>query len=135
MVLQFVGFVAGWQAAPADASPVAWAALGALITTRATFVPCFLFVFLGAPHVENLRSQPRLGAALTAITAAAVGVILNLGVKFTTDALWPAAGGFDWFIAVLAVAAFVALQRFKVGLIPVICLCAALGLAKRTIMG
>lgn len=128
MVLQFVGFVAGWQAAPADASPLAWATLGALVTTWATFVPCFLFVFLGAPHVEHLRSQPRLGAALTAITAAVVGVILNLGVKFSLDALWPAGGSFDWFIAVLAVAAFIALQMFKVGLIPVIGVCALLGL-------
>jgi len=128
MVLQFVGFVAGWQAAPADASPLAWATLGALITTWATFVPCFLFVFLGAPHVEHLRTQPRLGAALTAITAAVVGVILNLGVKFSLDSLWPAGGGFDWFIAVAAVAAFVALQWFKAGLIPVIGVCAVLGL-------
>jgi hypothetical protein len=63
------------------------------------FLPCFLFIFLGAPHIEKLGEQPRLSAALTAITAAVVGVILNLGVKFTTHALWPASGGFDVFIA------------------------------------
>jgi chromate transporter len=127
MVLQFVGFVGGWQN-PGDLSPLTAATLGALITTWATFVPCFLFVLLGAPHVEQLREQPRLSAAMTAITAAVVGVILNLAVKFSEHALWPQSGGFDWFTAVVAIAAFVAMQRFKVGLIPVIGVCALLGL-------
>lgn len=132
MVLQFVGFVGGWQAHPPGMSPLTGATLGALVTTWATFVPCFLFVFLGAPHVEHLRRRPRLGAALTAITAAVVGVILNLGVSFSLYALWPApAGHFDWFIAALSVASFVALWRFKAGLIPVIAVCAVLGLVYR----
>ena len=134
MVLQFVGFVGGWQSHPVGMSPLAGATIGALITTWVTFVPCFLFVFLGAPHVENLRTQPRLGAALTAITAAVVGVILNLGVKFSIHALWPA-GQFDWFIAVVAVAAFVAMQRFKAGLIPTIGACALLGLVWKLSVG
>jgi chromate transporter len=90
MVLQFVGFVGGWQH-PGVLTPLAGATLGALITTWTTFLPCFLFIFLGAPHIEKLGEQPRLSAALTAITAAVVGVILNLGVKFSTHALWPAA--------------------------------------------
>jgi chromate transporter len=133
MVLQFVGFVGGWQHHPAGMTPLAGATIGAMITTWTTFVPCFLFVFLGAPYVENLRNQPRLSAALTAITAAVVGVILNLGVKFSKDALWPAPDHhFDWFIAVMAVAAFVAMQRFKMGLIPVIGSCALLGLLWRS---
>ncbi len=127
MVLQFVGFVGGWQH-PGAFTPLTGAVIGALITTWATFLPCFLFVFLGAPHVEKLRSQPRLGAALTAVTAAVVGVILNLGVKFSEHALWPEeAGGLDGFVAVMAVAAFVAMQRFKVGLIHVIGVCALAG--------
>ncbi len=131
MVLQFVGFVGGWQH-PGNLTPMAGAVIGALITTWATFLPCFLFVFLGAPHVEKLRSQPRLGAALTAITAAVVGVILNLGVNFATHALWPGPSfHFDGFVAVVAVVAFVAMQRFKVGLIPVIGGCAMLGLVWR----
>ncbi len=134
MVLQFVGFVGGWQSHPEGMSDLMGATIGALITTWATFVPCFLFVFLGAPHVENLRTQPRLGAALTAITAAVVGVILNLGVKFSIHALWPA-GQFDWFIAVVAVAAFVAMQRFKAGLIPTIGACAVLGLVWKLAVG
>jgi chromate transporter len=136
MVLQFVGFVGGWQHPPEGFSPLAGATIGSLITTWATFVPCFLFVFLGAPHVEHLRHQPRLGAALTAITAAVVGVILNLGVTFATDALWPGpAHRFDWFIAVLVVAAFVALQRFKTGLLTVIGGCALAGLGWWAILG
>jgi chromate transporter len=134
MVLQFVGFVGGWQH-PGVLSPLAGATLGAVITTWVTFLPCFLFIFLGAPHIEKLGEQPRLSAALTAITAAVVGVILNLGVKFTQDALWHASVGFDVFIAVLAIAAFIAMQRFKVGLMPVIGACAALGLLKQLLFG
>ncbi len=131
MVLQFVGFVGGWQH-PGNLSPLGGAVIGALITTWATFVPCFLFVFLGAPYVEKLRSQPRLGAALTGITAAVVGVILNLGVKFSEHALWPdLSKRADGFVAVVGIAAFVAMQRFKIGLIPVITACAVSGLIWR----
>jgi len=130
MVLQFVGFVGGWQH-PGALTPLAGATIGALITTWVTFIPCFLFIFLGAPHIEKLGEQPRLSAALTAITAAVVGVILNLGVKFTTHALWPPSGGFDAFIAVLAMASFIAMQRFKIGLMPVIGTCALIGLVKQ----
>lgn len=132
MVLQFVGFVAGWQN-PGSLDPLFAATLGALITTWVTFIPCFLFVFLGAPYVERLGERPRLGAAMTAITASVVGVILNLGVKFSEHALWSESGSktiqnFDWMIGVLAILAFIALQRFKIGVIPVIGSCAALGL-------
>jgi chromate transporter len=134
MVLQFVGFVGGWQH-PGVLTPLAGATLGALITTWTTFLPCFLFIFLGAPHIEKLGEQPRLSAALTAITAAVVGVILNLGVKFSTHALWPAGDGFDAFVAVLAIAAFIAMQRFKIGLMPVIGACAVLGLLKHLAPG
>lgn len=134
MVLQFVGFVGGWQNAGAF-SPLAGATLGALVTTWVTFLPCFLFVFLGAPHVERLGQLPRLSAALTAITAAVVGVILNLGVKFSDHALWPRLGNgergeLDVFIAVLAGTSFFCLQRLKLGLIPCIAACAALGLLR-----
>lgn len=133
MVLQFVGFIGAWQH-PGALSPLAAATLGAAITTWVTFVPCFLFVFLGAPYLERLGKMPRLSAALTAITAAVVGVILNLGVQFGLHALWPtdAAGvgrGFDLFVLAISVGAFVALQRFKVGLIPTLAVCAALGWA------
>jgi len=130
MVLQFVGFVAAWQH-PGGLPPLAAAALGAAITTWVTFLPCFLFVFLGAPHVEGLRERPALAAALTAITAAVVGVILNLAVSFTRDALWPAAGGgIDLFVALAALAAWLAMERFKLGVIPVLAACAAAGLLR-----
>ena len=134
MVLQFVGFVGGWQH-PGSLSPLAAATLGAAITTWVTFLPCFLFVFLGAPHIEKLGQQPKLSAALTAITAAVVGVILNLGVKFTQDALWPQNGPLDLFVAALALAAFIAMQRFKIGLMTVIAASAALGLLKHLTIG
>ena len=127
MVLQFVGFVGGWQH-PGTLSPLAGAALGALITTWVTFLPCFLFIFLGGPHIEQLHDQPRLRAALTAITAAVVGVILNLSVQLGSHALGLASGGFDLFVAVVAVVAFVAMERFKAGIMPIIGVCAVLGL-------
>jgi chromate transporter len=128
IVLQFVGFVGGWQN-PGSFSPLAAASIGALITTWVTFVPCFLFVFLGAPYVEGLRDMPRIGAGMTAITAAVVGVILNLGAKFSTHALWPEKENFDGFVAVVAIAAFLAMWRFKIPFTWVLGACALLGLA------
>jgi len=127
MVLQFVGFVAAWQH-PGDLPPLASAALGAGITTWVTFLPCFLFVFLGAPHVEGLRERPVLASTLTAVTAAVVGVILNLAIWFAWHALRPEAGKFDVFVAVTAVAAWLAMEKAKIGLIPVLGACAALGM-------
>jgi len=126
MVLQFVGFVGAWQH-PGSLPPLAAAVVGSGITTWVTFVPCFLFIFLGGPYIEKLGSLPRAAAALTAITAAVVGVILNLGVKFGLDAAWPERQEADWFVLVLAVAAFTALARFKMPLIPVIAACGAAG--------
>ena len=126
MVLQFVGFVAAWQH-PGDLSPLLAATLGAAITTWVTFLPCFLFVFLGAPHIEGLHEKTRLASALTAITAAVVGVILNLAIWFATHALFPEGKPFDVFVAVAAIGAWVAMERFKVGVIPVLAACAVLG--------
>lgn len=128
IVLQFVGFVGGWQN-PGDLSPLVAASLGAIITTWVTFVPCFLFVFLGAPHVEGLRDLPRIGAALTAITAAVVGVILNLGVKFSEAALGVHENHFDYFVAATAIVAFLAMWRFKISFPAILGACAVLGLA------
>jgi chromate transporter len=129
IVLEFVGFVGGWRN-PGNLSPLGGASLGAAITVWTTFLPSFLMVFLGAPYVEGLRSMPHIGACLTAITAAVVGVILNLGVKFSTHALWPeTGGGFDFFVAITACAAFIALKFFKVPFTTVLAACALLGLA------
>ena len=127
MVLQFVGFVGAWQHSE-GLSPLVAGTFGACITTWATFLPCFLFVFLGAPYVEHLRSRPLLAAVLSTITAAVVGVILNLAVWFSWHALHPAAGEWDFFVLIMAVAAFIALERFKVGVVPLILACAVLGL-------
>jgi chromate transporter len=127
MVLQYVGFVAAWTH-PGGMQPLAAATLGAAITTWVTFLPCFLFVFLGAPHVEGLRRRPALASALTGITAAVVGVILNLAIWFSHHALWPETGGFDVIVAVTACAAWLAMERFKCGVIPTLAVCAVLGL-------
>lgn len=132
MVLQFVGFVAAWQH-PGELGPLAAASLGALITSWVTFLPCFLFVFLGAPHVEGLRQRPLLASALTAITAAVVGVVLNLAIWFAWHALFPEGEGFAWLVACLAVASWVAMERGKVGVIPVLGACAAVGMIARTV--
>ena len=131
MVLQFVGFVGGWQH-PGPLSPLAGAALGAFLTTWVTFLPSFLFIFLAGPHIEQLRAQPRLSAALNAISAAVVGVILNLGIQFGSHALGVASGRLDLFVAVVSVSGFVAIERFKVGVMPVIGACAVLGLIWKT---
>jgi len=130
MVLQFVGFVGGWQH-PGSFSPLEAATLCALLTTWVTFLPCFIFVFLGAPHVEQFAGVPRLSAALTAITAAVVGVIVNLGTHFARHTLWPDGAGaaIDWPAVALAVIAFVLLTRSKLGLIPLIGLYALVGWA------
>jgi chromate transporter len=126
MVLQFVGFVGAWQN-PGDLPPLLAATLGAAITTWVTFLPCFLLVFLGAPHVEGLRERPALASTLTAITATVVGVILNLAIWFSWHALWPERDKFDFFVAIAAVLALLAMERFKVGVIPVLGICAAAG--------
>ena len=81
MVTQFVGFLAAWRE-PGGLPPLLAATLGGLLTTWVTFVPCFLWIFFGAPFVEALRANKALAAALGAITAAVVGVILNLAVWF-----------------------------------------------------
>ena len=127
IVLQFVGFAGGWNHPPTGWSPESSAVLGALITVWATFVPCFVFIFLGGPYVEGLREKKGIANALSAITAAVVGVILNLAVVFAMVALHPQPGEWDYFTAVLSVAAFVALVRYKVDLIPVLLTCAVAG--------
>lgn len=128
MVLQFVGFVGGWNHA-GDLPPLLSATLGAAITTWVTFVPCFLFVFLGGPHVEGLRARPALAAALTGITAAVAGVIANLAVWFAWHSFRPQPGVFDFFVPVLAIAAWIAMERWKFGVIPTLAAAALIGVA------
>jgi chromate transporter len=135
MVLQFVGFMAGWNN-PQGMTPLASAVLGALVTTWATFLPCFLFIFLGGPYVEVLRGDARLTAALSGVTAAVVGVVLNLALVFGAAVIWPhgLAGGTRWFAALMTVAAFALLYRVKVDVLWVVLGGGAVGLVASVLL-
>jgi len=142
MVTQFVGFLAAWRE-PGSLPPLLAATLGGLLTTWVTFVPCFLWIFFGAPFVEALRANRALGAALGAITAAVVGVILNLAVWFALHVLFakvvptpllgasvlvPVLSSVDWPSLLLAAAAAIAIFRFRMGMIPVLLASAVAGM-------
>ncbi|MEN3334478.1 MAG: chromate transporter [Blastocatellia bacterium] len=131
MVLQFVGFMAGWNN-PQGLSPAISGIVGALVTTYTTFLPCFLFIFLGAPYIEVLRGNRNLTGALNGITASVVGVILNLALVFGATVIWPQGlhGGTDWFAAAMSVAAFVALYRFKADVLWVVLTGGLIGLVR-----
>jgi chromate transporter len=123
MVVAFVGFVGGWShAALGAAAPFVSGAAAAAVVTLFTFLPSFLFIFLGGPLIESTHGKLRFTAPLTAITAAVVGVIVNLAAFFAYYVLWPGgfSGRFEWPAALLGVAAAIALFRFKVGVIPVV---------------
>jgi chromate transporter len=142
MVTQFVGFMGAFRH-PGALSPLLAGVLGGVLTTWVTFVPCFLWIFLGAPYIETIRGNRALSGALAAITAAVVGVILNLAIWFGLHVLFGEV--FEWHAyfmrvdvpvlasvnvasLVLMVAAMVALFRFKLGMIPVLAACSAAGL-------
>jgi chromate transporter len=118
MVLQFVGFMGGYHH-PAPLSPIPAATLGAFLTTWTTFVPCFLWIFLGAPHIEQLRGNKKITAALSAVTAAVVGVVLNLAVWFGQHVLFPGQA-VNWFGLAVAILALAGMQKFKWDVIPVV---------------
>lgn len=130
MVLQFVGFMSAWNN-PEGMTPVASAITGALVTTYVTFLPCFMFIFLGAPYIEKLRGNKNLTGALSGVTAAVVGVILNLALVFGAAVVFPRGltGGVDWFAAVMSIAAFLALYKFKAEVLWVIIASGLIGLA------
>lgn len=119
MVTQFVGYLAAYGQAN-GLQPATAGLIGGLLTTWVTFAPCFMWIFVGAPYIEKTRSNVKLGAALSAITAAVVGVVLNLSVLFTTHVLLPEGKGFDWYALAAAVVAFIGMLRLKWGMIPVI---------------
>jgi len=131
MVVAFVGFVGGWtkEIFGPEMLPLAGAA-GASIATLFTFLPSFLFILLGGPAVEATRGDVKFTAPLTGITAAVVGVVLNLATFFAYHVLWPQGfdAPFEWFSAVIGAAAFIALFKYKTGIVPVIGACAAVGL-------
>ncbi|HEY9106954.1 MAG TPA: chromate efflux transporter [Roseateles sp.] len=132
MVVAFVGFVGGWTKTlfGPDALFLAGAAAASVVTFF-TFLPSFVFILAGGPLIESTHGKLQFTAPLTAITAAVVGVILNLALFFAWHVLWPQgwAGRFDWISALIAIAAGVALFRFKLGVMPVLGLCAVAGLA------
>jgi chromate transporter len=141
LVLVFVGFLGGARLSGLD--PLAGGLAGAAVTLWFTFVPCFLWIFVGAPYVETVRRVRWLAAALAAVTAAVVGIIANLAVWFGLHVLFgkvdgiaagpftlplPDFASFDWLAALIALAAAVALLRFKANMIVVLALAAVAGM-------
>ncbi|TPI11537.1 chromate transporter [Mesorhizobium sp. B4-1-1] len=140
LVLQFVGFAAAYRHA-GFANPLLAGSLGSLLTLWVTFVPCFFWIFLGAPYIEQLRQNKALAAALGAITAAVVGVIMNLALWFALHVVFgkvasvgwgvevPVLSSLDWRAALLSAAAMVAMFRLKLGMLPTLAGSALAGLA------
>jgi chromate transporter len=143
MVLQFVGFMAAFRD-PGGLSPMLAGTLGGLLATWVTFAPCFLWIFLGAPFIETLRGNKALSAALSAITAAVVGVILNLAIWFAIHTLFrqttpvrvfplsfdaPILSSVDIWALALSAAAALAVFRLKAGMIQTLAACCAAGIA------
>jgi chromate transporter len=141
MVVQFVGFMAGYRN-PGALDPMLAGTLAGMLTTWVTFVPCFLWIFLGAPFVEALRGNRALGGALAAITAAVVGVVLNLAVWFGLHVLFgevrevegvrmsldvPVLVTIDPAALILTLGAIVAVFHLGIGMIPVLAACSAAG--------
>jgi chromate transporter len=143
MVLQFVGFLAAYRE-PGPLSPLTAGILGGLLATWVTFAPCFLWIFLGAPYMERVRGNKALSGALTAITAAVVGVILNLALWFAIHAIFrvstrisgfgmsfdaPVLSSVDPWALALALAAALAIFRFKAGTLETLAACCCAGIA------
>jgi chromate transporter len=141
-VVQFVGFLGAYRN-PAPFGPITAAVLGSIVTTWVTFTPCFLWIFLGAPYIEHLRGNRLLSAALSTITAAVVGAILNLAVWFALHVIFgqvdevnrlglrllmPRWSSVDIGSLCISAAAFFAMFRLKWGMIPTLSICAAVGL-------
>jgi chromate transporter len=143
MVTEFVGFVGAYQH-PGGLDPLLAGVVGAAVVTWATFAPCFLWIFLGAPFIESLRGKTRLSTALATISAAIVGVVLNLALWFAINTLFstvreanilggpvpvPVWTSVDWFAVAVATVAFVGLWRYKWNVVLVVAASAIVGLA------
>ena len=134
MVVAYVGFVGGWLTAVLGPDALFWSgALAATVATFFTFLPSFIFILAGGPLVEATHGKLGFTAPLTAITAAVVGVILNLAMFFAWHVLWPAGfaggvlAGLDIAAALIMLAASVALFRYKIGVLPLLAACGLLG--------
>ena len=148
MVTEFVGFLGAYRF-PGGLDPVVAGVLGATVTVWATFAPCFLWIFLGAPYIERLRGNKMLGAALASVTAAVVGVILNLAVTFAIAALFaevdqgrllwftfpqPALDSVDLFAVALAAIAFFGFWKYRWNVLWVVGGSAVVGLVYRSLV-
>jgi chromate transporter len=140
MIVTWVGYLGG-VAKEVFGNSVAAGLAGAAVATFFTFLPSFLFILVGGPLVEATRNELRFTAPLIGITAAVVGVILNLAVFFAWHTFWPQgtadapfAGTFEWFPVIVAIAAFIALWKYKADIMKVIGMCALLGLAHSIFM-
>ena len=141
MVVTWVGYLGG-VAKTVVANPIAAGFAGASVATFFTFLPSFLFILAVGPMVESSRNDLKFTAPLTGVTAAVVGVIMNLAVFFAWHTFFPKATGatpfvapFEWFAVVVAIGAFVALWKYKVDVMKVIGVCAVLGLGYTLAMG
>jgi chromate transporter len=132
IVLQFMGFMAGWNQ-PLPLSPASSAVLAALLASWATFLPSFVFIFLGAPYVERITAEPRIAGALGAITAAVVGIIGTLALLFARVVLFPGgvSAGPDWRPTLIAIAVWFALTRTRIDLPWILAAAAVAGLLLR----
>jgi chromate transporter len=143
LVLQFVGFLAGYRA-PGSLSGISGGVAASILTLWVTFLPCFTFVFLGAPLLERLQENRKLSGALSAVTAAVVGVVANLAVWFALHVLFrettpvhefgmsfdaPVFGSINAWALALAVVAGIALFRLKLGVMPTLAICSAASIA------
>lgn len=141
LVLQFVGFLAAYRA-PGVLDPLVAGSLGALLTLWVTFAPSLMFIFFGGPYSEALRGNKTISAVLSAITAAVVGVVMNLAIWFALHVVFlevrafevfgvgpdlPVLASIDWRAALLSAAAMIAMLRFKIGMIPTLVACAVAG--------
>ncbi|WP_308873167.1 chromate transporter [Thiothrix subterranea] len=141
MVVTWVGYLGG-VAKTVVANPIAAGFAGAAVATFFTFLPSFLFILAVGPVVESSRNDLKFTAPLTGVTAAVVGVIMNLAVFFAWHTFFPKATGatpfvapFEWFAVMVAIGAFVALWKYKVDVMKVIGVCAVLGLGYTLAMG
>jgi chromate transporter len=129
LVLEYVGFFAGWNNAVA-LSPALAGTIGAALATYVTFLPSYLFILVAAPYIESLHENKAMSSALGAITAAVVGVILNLGVFLAAAVFVPAPGTVDWIAVAASIVAAVALIRFKLDIHWLVAAGAAFGLLR-----
>lgn len=128
MVTQYVGFLGAWQS-HGSSSPLLYGIAGGLITVYVTFLPCFYFIFAGAPYIEAIAHNKKIQAALVGVTSAVVGVILNLAVYFGTKVLVPMAGTWDFFALGMAGISFLVLWRFKIPMYVLVPVGAVAGMA------